>query len=42
MPHGVTAPVSDPVAVWVQFCAEARIRHAGTMKPPPPEQGELL
>ena len=41
VPDDVTAPVSDPVAVWEQFCAEAHIRHDGTMKSPPPEQGEL-
>ena len=41
VPDDVTAPVSDPVAVWGQFCAEARIRHDGTMSQPPPEQREL-
>ena len=41
VPTDVNAPVSDPVAVWEQFCAEARIRHDGTMRSPPPDQGEL-
>ena len=41
VPDDVTAPVSDPVAVWNQFCAEARIQHGGIMNSPPPEQGEL-
>ncbi len=34
VPADVTAPVSDPVAVWKEFCAEARIRHDGRMHPP--------
>lgn len=41
VPTAVTAHVSDPVAVWKQFCAMVRIRHEGTMMPPPPDQGEL-
>ena len=35
------APVSDPVAVWREFCSEAGIRHDGGMKQPPATQGEL-
>ena len=34
VPDDVNAPVSDPVAVWDQFCAEARIRHDGKMNRP--------
>ena len=34
VPDDVNAPVSDPVAVWDQFCAEARIRHDGRMNRP--------
>ena len=30
----ITAGVSDPVAVWKQFCVEARIRHDGYMDQP--------
>ena len=41
VPDDVNAPVSDPVAVWKEFCAEARIQHDGRLKPPPPTQGEL-
>ena len=41
VPGDVKARVSDPVAVWREFCAEARIQHEGRMKPPPPRQGEL-
>ena len=40
VPDDVTAPVSDPVAVWGEFCAEAKIRHGGRMQPPA-KQGEL-
>ena len=34
VPDDVNAPVSDPVAVWKEFCAEARIQHDGRMQPP--------
>ncbi|MFG0336216.1 MAG: DUF6978 family protein [Maioricimonas sp. JB049] len=43
VPDDITAPVSDPVTVWKQFCAEAKITHAGRMVPPRMErQGELF
>ena len=35
-PKDITAPLSDPVRVWRQFCAEANIRHAGTISRPRP------
>ena len=41
VPDDVSAPASDPVAVWREFCAEARIRHDGTMRRPAATQGEL-
>lgn len=41
VPDDVNAPVSDPVAVWKEFCTEARIRHDGGMQPPPSTQMEL-
>ena len=41
VPTDVTGAVSDPVAVWKQFCAEAHILHDGNMNSPPPDQGEL-
>ena len=41
VPDDVNAPVSDPVAVWSEFCAEARIRHDGRMRRPLATQGEL-
>ena len=40
VPNAVSASVSDPVAVWDEFCAEARIRHDGRMNQPM-IQGEL-
>lgn len=40
-PEDLTAPVSEPLLVWRQFCTEARIRHEGTMRSLPPEQMEL-
>lgn len=38
----VTETVANPVAVWRQFCAEARIEHKGDMKQPPLEQTEIF
>ena len=35
-PQDITASLNDPVAVWRQFCAEANIRHTGTMSRPRP------
>ena len=38
-PEDITAPASDPEAVWKQLCREARIIHNGKMhKPPPPRK----
>ncbi|MBZ0171340.1 MAG: hypothetical protein K8E66_03080 [Phycisphaerales bacterium] len=39
-PDDVTADVTDPAAVWEQFCKEAGIRHDGRLHGPPPAQGE--
>jgi hypothetical protein len=41
VPHDITAPASDPVAVWQQFCIEARLKHNGKLLDPPPHQTEL-
>jgi len=40
-PQDIMAGVTDPVLVWTQFCAEARIRHDGRLKAPPPGQEVL-
>ena len=42
VPLDITAPASDPVAVWKQFCTEANITHRGTMHRPPPIQMDML
>lgn len=42
VPADITAPVTDPVAVWQQFCMEANIQHRGVMPRPPPAQMEIL
>lgn len=42
VPSDITAPVTDPIAVWVQFCGEANIQHRGAMHHPPPIQMEIL
>ena len=35
----VGEPHKHPVAVWKEFCAEARIRHDGRMQPPAKQGG---
>jgi len=42
VPPDITAPPSDPVSVWTQFCSEARIVHQGTLAAPPPIQPDLV
>lgn len=42
VPGDITAPVTDAVAVWRQFCAEASISHQGMMHTPPPVQLEMI
>jgi hypothetical protein len=42
VPPDITATAQDPVAVWNQFCREARIAHQGSLHQPPSLQGELL
>lgn len=42
VPGDITAPVTDPVAVWKQFCGESGILHSGVMHPPPQLQEELF
>lgn len=42
VPEDITAPVGQPVEVWRQFCAEAKIVHDGVLHRPPIIQEELL
>jgi hypothetical protein len=42
LPEDIKAPASAPVAVWDEFCAEARIDHHGTLHEPPLLQLDLL
>lgn len=42
VPAEITAPVTDPVSVWAQFCEEAKIQHRGVMHRPPPIRMEIL
>ncbi len=42
VPEDITAPPSDPVAAWTQFCKEANLEHRGRMDAPPPQTGELF
>jgi hypothetical protein len=41
-PQDITAQAHEPVRVWEQFCAEARITHVGTLPPPPDVQEDIL
>lgn len=34
IPEDITEPFDRPTAVWAQFCAEANIRHLGTIHDP--------
>jgi hypothetical protein len=41
VPGDITAPASDPRAVWQQFCTEAAIDHQGHMHAPPSLDAEV-
>jgi hypothetical protein len=41
-PDDITAPATNPVEVWQQFCQEAGIAHNGTMSSPPDQQLDLF
>jgi hypothetical protein len=42
VPNDITAPASNPVAVWRQFCAEAGLTHGGDFARPPAANGDLF
>jgi hypothetical protein len=42
VPSDITASPAQPVEVWKQFCAEARINHEGRMMAPPLATRELF
>ncbi len=42
VPDDITAPASELVEVWRQFCAEAKLTHNGDLAAPPPVQGDLF
>ncbi len=42
VPEDITAPWTDPLPVWQQFCGEVGIRLDGALAPPPPQQGALF
>ena len=42
VPEDITAGVDDPVAIWEQFCAEAKIEHNGKLETPQTVQKELF
>ncbi|MDB9493421.1 hypothetical protein PN441_12970 [Spirulina major CS-329] len=42
IPPDITAPATEPVRVWEQFCQEAKIHHNGSMDTPPPTQLDLF
>lgn len=38
VPNDITASPDDPVRVWQQFCAEAKIDHRGSLERPRPQE----
>lgn len=42
VPDDITQPLANPVAVWHEFCAEAKITHEGVLAAPPAFQEELF
>jgi Family of unknown function (DUF6978) len=42
VPTDIAEPASDPVAVWKQFCAEAKLTHDGALAVPQPPPGDLF
>lgn len=42
VPDDITAEATDPVAVWQQFCVEAKLTHNGSMMVPHPPAGDLF
>ena len=41
-PTDITAVITDPLAVWLQFCKEARIDHRGMLHSLPARQQEVF
>jgi hypothetical protein len=41
-PEDISAAVSEPVAVWRQFCQEATVTHGGTLAAPPAVREDLF
>lgn len=42
VPDDITASISDPAAVWKQFCAEVCLEHDGRLNRPPNQQVEIF
>lgn len=42
VPNEIVAPLTDPVAVWQQFCTESKITYNGRMNELPPQQLEMF
>ena len=42
VPDDITQPATNPVAVWKEFCFEAKIAHDGVMKEPPANRPSLF
>lgn len=42
VPEDITSTLDEPVEVWRQFCAEARMTHAARMSLPPEQMGMML
>ncbi len=42
VPQDIRSSAVDPVAVWKEFCSEAKLVHNGTMHAPPPLQMRMI
>jgi len=42
VPDDITQPATNPLEVWREFCAEAKITHNGVMAAPPTQQPSLF
>jgi hypothetical protein len=42
VPIDIAQSIANPVAVWKEFCAEAKITHQGVMQAPPAHQPNLF
>jgi len=42
VPDDITESATNPLGVWQEFCAEAKINHRGVLHAPPPQQRSMF